>query len=86
MGMGKREGGVKLLSELSGLSVAIHKRGSACAPSGSIHSCVRTQGSADSREDGDQRLDDRPPNSLLVAHNPTGLTVRQHPGSRVPAR
>ena len=26
MGMGKREEGVKLLSELSGLSVAIHKK------------------------------------------------------------
>lgn len=53
---------------------------------GLIHGSVHAEGGADSREDGDQRLDDRSPNRLLVAHNQSVLTVRQYLGSRVPAR
>mgnify|MGYP001771642966 CR=1 FL=1 len=51
-----------------------------------IHRSIHSQSRPYGGEDGDQRLDDRPPNSLLITHNLTGLTVRQHPGSRVPAR
>ena len=40
------------------------------------HAGTHTQGGADSRENGDQRLDNRFPDSSLVAHNQSVLKVR----------
>ena len=34
-----------------------------------IHRRIHSQGRPYGGEDGDQRLDDRPPNSLLITHN-----------------
>ena len=34
-----------------------------------IHRSIHSQSRPYGGEDGDQRLDDRPPNSLLIAHN-----------------
>ena len=44
---------------------------------GLIHGGVRPEGRADSREDRDQRLDDRPPNGLLVTHHSLVFKVQQ---------